>query len=89
MFLVILTDTDMPSTDQERELAGKVRRFIKAEAKRAGVGYKDLASRLAELGLAETEDSIASKLARGTFSAIFMISVMGALGVETLRLDDL
>ena len=70
-------------------MAGKVSRFIKAEAKRAGVGYKELAIRLAELGLTETEDSIASKLARGTFSATFMISVMRAIGVENLRIDDL
>jgi hypothetical protein len=46
-----------------------VRCFLKAELKRADVSYKELAERLTRCGLEETEIGIASKLARGTFSA--------------------
>jgi hypothetical protein len=40
----------------------KTTRFIKAEMKRAGVTYAELARRLEEHGLKETEASIANKL---------------------------
>ena len=79
----------MAPTDREKELAAKASRFIKAEAKRAGIGYKELAARLNEQGLQETEDSITSKLARGTFSATFFLAALQALGIEAFRLDAL
>jgi hypothetical protein len=56
---------------KEREYADRIRRFLKAELKRADVSYKELAERLTGHGLEETEIGIASKLARGTFSATF------------------
>ena len=46
-------------------------RFIKAELKRAGVSYKELAYRLNEDRLEETKNSITSKLSRGTFAVMF------------------
>ncbi len=52
----------------EKEWAEKARRFIKAELKRAGVTYAEVARRLEAHGLPETEASITSKLARGTFA---------------------
>ena len=73
----------------EKELAGRVARFLKAEMKRAGVTYAELAKRLEALGLHETEASITSKLARGTFAATFMLAVLAALELEGLRLADL
>lgn len=75
--------------ETEKELTGKVARFLKAEMKRAGVTYAELARRLGERGLQETEASITSKLARGTFSAVFLLAVLGALDVGELRLADL
>ena len=73
----------------EKELAGKAARFLKAEMKRAGVTYAELARRMGEHGLQETEASITSKLARGTFSAVFMLAVLAALDVADMRLADL
>lgn len=73
----------------ERELAGKASRFLKAEMKRAGVTYGELAKRLEGHGLQETEASIASKLARGTFAATFMLAVLAALEMEELSLKAL
>ena len=73
----------------EKELAGKAARFLKAEMKRAGVTYAELARRLEAHGLAETEASITSKLARGTFAATFMLAVLAALEAEGLQLADL
>jgi urease accessory protein UreF len=73
----------------EKELAGKVSRFLKAEMKRAGVTYTQLAERLKEHGLEETEASISSKLARGTFAATFFLAVIAALELEGVQVGDL
>ena len=73
----------------EKELAGRAARFLKAEMKRAGVTYSELARRLKEHGLEETEASISSKLARGTFAATFLLAVLAALEMNGFRLEDL
>lgn len=73
----------------ERELADRAARFLKAELKRADVTYDELARRLKEHGLTETRDSIASKLKRGTFAATFFLACIAALEMEGVRLEDL
>ena len=79
----------MAMTDREKEWAGKMSRFIKAELKRAGLGYKELAAKLNEHGLQETEDSISAKLTRGTFAATFFVAVLAVLGLGGVQLEDL
>ena len=73
----------------EKELASKAARFLKAEMKRAGVTYAELARRLEVHGLVETEASITSKLARGTFAATFLLAVLAALELEGVKLTSL
>lgn len=74
----------------EEELALRASRFIKAELKRAGLTYADLAERLKQHGLpSETEASIKAKLRRGTFAATFLLATMAALELEGVRLEDL
>ena len=73
----------------EKELGDKAKRYLKAELKRAGITYKNLAERLREHGLEETEASITSKISRGTFAATFFIATVAAIGKETLDLSDL
>lgn len=73
----------------EKELAGKAARFLKAEMKRAGVTYAELAQRLEGHGLQETEASITSKLARGTFAATFLLATLAALDLDALHLESL
>ncbi len=74
----------------EGALALRASRFLKAELKRAGLTYADLAERLKEHGLpSETEASIKAKLRRGTFAATFLLATLAALEIEGVRLDDL
>jgi hypothetical protein len=73
---------------KEREWADRARKFVKAELKRADVSYHELAERLKEHGLEETEASIANKLSRGTFAATFFLATMKAIGREQLNLTD-
>lgn len=76
-------------TEREKEWAIKASRYIKAELKRAGIGYKELAERLNSHGLQETEDSISGKLTRGTFSVTFFLAVLTVLGIEAVTLAAL
>lgn len=68
-------------------LADRVKRYLKAELKRAGVGYKELAERLTAAGVPESEGSITVKINRGAFPAWFLIAAMEAIGATSLRLD--
>ena len=56
------------------------KRHLKAELKRADVGYAELAKRLSAAGIRETEASIAMKISRGTFPAWFLFAAMKAIG---------
>ena len=58
-----------------------------AELKRRGVTYARLVEKLAEIGVDEKEVSIRNKLARGKFSAVFLIQCLEAVGISSLRLD--
>lgn len=67
--------------------ADYTKRQLKAELKRADVGYAELARRLTEMGLPETEGSVSVKISRGAFPAWFLFAAMKAIGVKELRLD--
>lgn len=70
------------------DFADRAKRYLKAELKRAGVGYKELADRLTAMGLPESEGSITVKINRGGFPAWFLIAAMEAIGATSLRLSD-
>ena len=79
----------MNVVSKEREWANRARRYVKAELKRAEVSYAELARRLKEHGLEETEASITAKLNRGTFAATFFLATMKAIGREQVNIADL
>jgi hypothetical protein len=79
----------MGLTDREKDWGVKASRFLKAELKRAGIGYKELAERLNKHGLEETETSITGKLARGTFATSFFLATLAVLEMESVVLSDL
>jgi len=66
----------------------RAKNLLKAELKRRGVSYRELADKLTALGIPETERNIANKISRGGFTAAFMLQCMAAIGTQTLRLDD-
>jgi DNA-binding transcriptional ArsR family regulator len=79
----------MDFVSKEREWADRAKRFLKAELKRGDVTYEELARRLREHGLEETESSISNKLSRGTFAATFFLATLRAIGREQVNLVDL
>ena len=68
----------MGFANSEAEIADRAARFVKAELKRAGVTYEELAVKLKEHGLSETRHSIAAKPKR-EFPATFFVAVMWAI----------
>jgi len=66
----------------------RVKGLLKAELKRRGIGYRELAEKLTTLGTPETERNIANKISRGGFTAAFFIQCLSAIGCTTLRFSD-
>ena len=79
----------MSITDKEKEWGLRASRFLKAELKRANIGYKELAAKLNAHGLDETETSITGKLARGAFAVSFFLACLTVLEMEGVTLEDL
>lgn len=73
----------MPQTDSYES---RIANILKGEIKRAGHTYASLTEKLNEMGVNEKEANVRNKIGRGKFSAAFMVQVMEALGVETIRL---
>lgn len=66
----------------------RVKNMLKAELKRRGVSYRELAEKLTEMGTPDSERNLANKIARGTFTAAFFVQCLVAVGATNLRLDD-
>lgn len=64
-------------------------RYLKAELKRQGVTYDDLATRLNAIGFQETKASISNKISRGAFTAAFFLASLKAVGCQTVRMEDI
>jgi DNA-binding transcriptional ArsR family regulator len=79
----------MPFATTEREWAERAARHVKAELKRAGVTYSELARRLETHGFSETEASITNKLSRATMSAHLFLACLAAIGRTNVILDDI
>lgn len=79
-----MANTEAADTDQ---WTARAKGMLKAELKRRNVTYAGLAERLAAIGVHETEPNIRNKIARGGFTAVFLLQVMEAIGAKELRLD--
>lgn len=71
----------------KNEWEQRVANLLKAELKRHGVTYAQLVEKLSAIGVDEKEVNVRNKLARGKFSAAFLVQCLRALGMDTLRLD--
>lgn len=71
-----------------KEWEDKVKGLLKAELKRKGVTYAGLVGKLADIGVMDSEPNIRNKLARGKFTAVFLLQCMEAIGASSLRLSD-
>ncbi len=72
-----------------RDWQAKVKGLLKAELKRRDLSYADLAKKLVEIGVRENERNISNKIGRGSFSAVFFIQCLDAIGCKTIHLGDI
>lgn len=61
--------------------------ILKAQLARRNMRYHDLALALQAMGLEENQNSIATKMSRGTFSFAFFLQCMYALRIDNIELN--
>lgn len=76
-------------SDGEAVWVERAKGLLKGELKRRGLTYADLAAKLTEAGTPENERNLRNKVARGTFTAAFLLECLAVIGVSTVRIDDL
>lgn len=74
----------MPETDFEAKAKG----LLRAEMARRNLTYQQLTEKLAEIGVKEDEHNLRNKVARGKFTAAFLLQCLEAMGAQALRLDS-
>ncbi|HEV7436826.1 MAG TPA: DUF6471 domain-containing protein [Pseudorhizobium sp.] len=65
----------------------KAKNILKAELKRRGITYAQLAERLKAVGANENERNLANKISRGSFTAAFFMMCMDAIGTKAVSLE--
>ena len=73
---------------QKVDWTEKTKGILKAELKRRNVTYGQLAEKLGEIGIKDSDVNIRNKIARGGFTAVFFVQCLAAIGCHTVRLDD-
>lgn len=71
-----------------KDWQAKIKGLLKAELKRRDISYAELAEKLAAIGIDDNERNISNKIGRGTFTAIFFVQCLEAIGCKTLHLED-
>jgi hypothetical protein len=72
----------------EAEWAEETKRLLRAEMARRGMTYEDLSEKLAAIGVEDTAVNLRNKVARGKFSATFLVQCLTAMGTRALRLTE-
>jgi hypothetical protein len=72
----------------EEEWALLAKRLLKAEMTKRGITYDQLSEKLAALGVHDTSVNIRNKVARGKFTAVFLLQCLEAIGCKSISLAD-
>jgi hypothetical protein len=72
----------------DRDWSADVKGMLRAEMARRHVTYQALAEKLGEIGVKETEANLRNKISRGSFTAVFFVQALIAIGCSSLRLDE-
>lgn len=88
MLLERLSDMAKIPKKPEGYWENRVKTLLKVELTRQGITYGQLAERLRARGVDQLEADVRNKLSRGTFSAIFLVQCLEAIGCQSVRLSD-
>lgn len=72
----------------DRDWTAYTKGILRAEMARRHLTYQGLTDKLADIGVKETEANVRNKIARGSFTAVFFVQCLVAIGCQSLRLDD-
>lgn len=79
---------DSTMSGKSRDWRGFVKGMLKGELKRRNLSYADLAERLRVIGVKEKERNISNKISRGSFTAVFFVQCLEAIGCHNIRIQD-
>jgi hypothetical protein len=79
---------DSPMAAKRKDWQALVKGLLKAELKRRDLSYADLAAKLATIGVKDSERNISNKMSRGSFTAVFFVQCMEAIGCTTIHLTQ-
>ena len=65
-----------------------VKGLLKAELKRRDLTYANLAGKLAAIGVKDSQRNISNKISRGSFTAVFFVQRLEAIGCHVVHLSD-
>jgi DNA (cytosine-5)-methyltransferase 1 len=77
----------LTNNPQERNWNKEATAILKAQLSRQNMKYHDLARALNNMGIEENQNTIATKMSRGSFSFAFFLQCMYALRVNTIDLN--
>lgn len=72
----------MPDAKYEAKAKG----LLRAEMARRNLTYQQLVDKLQEIGVKEDEHNLRNKVARGKFTAAFLLACLEAIGAKELSL---
>lgn len=64
----------------------RVKGLLKSELAKRNIKYAELAELLKQHDIDESPQNLSNKIARGTFSAFFMLQVLDVIGCEQLNI---
>jgi hypothetical protein len=71
-----------------KDWQAQVKGLLKAELSRRNLTYADLADKLSAIGIEEDRRNLSNKIGRGSFTAVFFVQCLEAIGCKTVHLDD-
>lgn len=83
-----MSETTRKANPVNIEYETKAKNLLKGELKRRGITYAQLAEKLAQIGVHETERNLNNKISRGGFTAAFLFQVLSVIGARDVRIAD-
>ena len=75
--------------DDSKEWQDRVKGLLKAELAKRNINYQQLSVLLdKKYGITESPQNLSNKVARGKFSAIFLVQVLEASGCDSLSVKN-
>jgi len=69
-----------------QEYEARAKNLLKAELKRRGITYSELAQKLQSRGVSENERNLTNKISRGSFTTAFFLLCMDTIGASSVTL---